>query len=314
MTKHLSQLGTKFNITFPKDEHGLIGRECPLAECESYFKLQPGTGLKGEDLPCHCPYCGHKDSSNKFFTKAQIEYANSIVMNQVTGAVLKDLKALEFDHRPSGGFGIGFSMKVTGQPTAIRHYREQQLETDLVCESCTLHYTIYGVFGFCPDCGVHNSIQILKKNMELVEKMLDLAEKQEAAVAQTLIENALENCISSFDGFGRESCRLKSATAVSPSKAAVIRFQNIGAARQKMQEQFGVDIAGGLNEAEWATVRRGFQKRHLLAHKMGVVDEEYLVATNDSSTSIGRKITVQSDEVRDLAASLKKIGEQLFKV
>lgn len=312
--KHLSQLGTKFNITIPKDEDGLIGRECPLPECESYFKLQPGTGLKGEDLPCHCPYCGHKDSSDKFFTKAQIEYAKSIVLNQVTGAVLKDLKALEFNHRPSGGFGIGISMKVTGQPSAIRHYREQQLETDLVCESCTLHYTIYGVFGFCPDCGVHNSIQILKKNLELVEKMLDLAEKQEAAVAQTLIENALEDCISSFDGFGRESCRLKSSTAVSPSKAAEIRFQNIGAARLRMQEQFGVDIAVNLDAAEWAAVRRGFQKRHLLAHKMGVVDEEYLAAMNDSSMSIGRKINVQSSEVRELAESLRKIGEQLFRV
>lgn len=312
--KHLEQLGTKFNITIPKDEDGLIGRECPLPECESYFKLQPGTGLKGEGLPCHCPYCGHKDSPDKFFTKAQIEYAKSIVLNQVTGTVLKDLKELEFNHRPSGSFGIGISMKVTSQPSAIRHYREQQLETDLICESCALHYTIYGVFGFCPDCGVHNSIQILKKNFELVEKMLDLAEKQEASVAQTLTENALEDCISAFDGFGRESCRLKAPTAVSPSKAAEIRFQNIGAARQKVQEQFVVDIASGLNEAEWTSVRRSFQKRHLLAHKMGVVDEEYLAATNDTSAAIGRKITVQADEVRALSSSLEKLGLQLFEI
>ena len=108
---------------------------------------------------------------DKFFTKAQVEYAKSVVMREVTGALLKDLKTLEFNYRPRGAFGIGISMKVTGQPTAIRRYREPKLETEVVCEKCTLHYTIYGVFGFCPDCAVHNSLQILNKNLELVQKL-----------------------------------------------------------------------------------------------------------------------------------------------
>ncbi len=166
--RHLRNLGSQFSISLPPDEEGFIGRECPAAECEGYFKLQPGTGLKGENLPCHCPYCGHKAGSDKFFTKAQVEYAKSVVMRQVTGALLKDLKSLEFNHRPSGAFGIGISMKVSGKPTALRHYRESKLETDVVCDRCALRYTIYGVFGFCPDCAVHNSLQILNKNLELV--------------------------------------------------------------------------------------------------------------------------------------------------
>ena len=133
-----------------------------MPECESYFKIQPDTGLKGENLPRHCPYCGHAAGPDKFFTKAQVEYAQSVALNQVTGALLKDLKSLEFNYRPHVAFGIGISMKVSGQPTPIRHYREKQLETEVVCEQCVLRYMIYGVFGFCPDCGVHNSLQILK--------------------------------------------------------------------------------------------------------------------------------------------------------
>jgi hypothetical protein len=159
---HLANLGSQFSISIPPDEEGLVGRECPAPECESYFKIQFGTGLKGENLPCHCPYCGHAAGTDKFFTKAQVEYAQSVVMNQVTGALLKDLKSFEFNHRPRGGFGIGISMKVSGRPMPIRQYREKKLETEVVCEQCTLRYMIYGVFGFCPDCGVHNSLQILK--------------------------------------------------------------------------------------------------------------------------------------------------------
>ena len=309
--KNLERLGSKFSVSITPDEEGFIGRECPVAECESYFKLQPGTGLTGKDIPLHCPYCGHEDAPDKFFTQAQIEYAKSIVLSQITGALIKDLKTLEFNHRPSGGFGIGISMKVSGQPTPVRHYREQQLETEVVCDTCTLRYMIYGVFGFCPDCGTHNSLQILGKNLELVDKMLAVAEAQESAVAQVLIENALEDCVSSFDGFGRETCRVFSLRAATPEKAAEIRFQNMAGARQRVREQFGVDFADGLADSEWALVIRCFQKRHLLAHKMGVVDEEYIQATSDHAAVLGRKSQVDSIEVRALVAVLHTLGEQL---
>jgi len=258
-----------FISSLPPDEAGFIGRECPVAECEGYFKLQPGTGLKGENLPCHCPYCGHGSGSDKFFTKAQVEYAKSVVMREVTGALLKDLKSLEFNHRPRGGFGIGISMTVSGQLTPIRCYREKKLETEVVCDRCTLRYTIYGVFGFCPDCAAHNSLQILNKNLELVEKLLAVAETQESQVAQHLIENALEDCVSAFDGFGRETCRVFASKAVKPEKAAEIRFQNIVGSRDRVMEQFGIDFAATALPSDWAHVHRAFQKRHLLAHKMG---------------------------------------------
>jgi len=309
--KHLERLGSQFSISITPDEEGFIGRECPATGCESYFKIQPGTGLSGADLQCHCPYCGHEDAPDKFFTQAQIEYAKSIVISQVTGALLMDLKTLEFNHRPSGGFGIGISMKVSGQQTPVRHYREKQLETEVVCDKCTLRYMIYGVFGFCPDCGTHNSLQILKKNLELVDKMLVVGELQEQSVGQVLIENALEDCVSSFDGFGRETCRVFSSIAATPEKAAEIRFQNIATTRQRVREQFNVDFASGLSDSEYALVIRCFQKRHLLAHKMGVVDEEYIQVTNDNTSVVGRKSQVDSSEVRALVAALHTLGKQL---
>lgn len=310
--KNLRNLGSQFSISLPPDEEGLIGRECPVNECEGYFKIQPGTGLQGENLPCHCPYCGHGAASDKFFTKAQVEYAKSVVMHEVTGALLKDLKTLESNHRPRGALGTGFSIKVTGQPASIRHYRESKLETEVVCDRCTLRYTIYGVFGFCPDCAVHNSLQVLHKNLELVRKILVAAKTQEEQVAQRLIENALEDCVSAFDGFGRETCRVFAEKTIRSEKAAGIRFQNIAGARARVKEQFGVDFAATTVHEDWQCILRAFQKRHLLAHKMGVVDAEYLSATDDSVAVLGRKIEVSSKEVNQLVTRLKFLGDQLF--
>jgi len=79
--KHLNRIPSSFSISIPPDENGLIGRECPEPKCENYFKIQPGTGLKGEDLRCHCPYCGHAAGQDKFFSKAQVEYAKFVVLN-----------------------------------------------------------------------------------------------------------------------------------------------------------------------------------------------------------------------------------------
>jgi hypothetical protein len=168
------------------------------------------------------------------------------------------------------------------------------------------------VFGFCPDCAVHNSLQILHKNLELVDKLLAVAETQEAPVAQHLIENALEDCVSAFDGFGRETCRVFAPKAVKPEKAAEIRFQNIAAARDRVREQFRIDFAATTAPADWKHILRAFQKRHLLAHKMGVVDEDYLSATGESSSLIGRKVSITCNETRELAGHLKALGGDLF--
>jgi hypothetical protein len=309
--RHIDSLGSQFSISIPPDEDGLIGRECPAPGCESYFKIQPGTGLKGETLPCHCPYCGHTAGQDKFFTKAQVQFAKSVVLNQVTAALLKDLKSLEFNHRPRGSFGIGISMKVTGQPTTIRHYREKQLETEVVCKQCTLRYMIYGVFGFCPDCGEHNSLQILDKNLELVLKMLDMASSAEGEMLNRMVENSLEDCVSAFDGFGREVCRLHANKATDPAKAERVSFQNLQGAKDNLNTLFNVDLTAGLSHEEWEGAVRGFQKRHLLSHTMGVVDDDYIRKSGDVQAVTGRKISIDADEVRELIQIVGKLARHV---
>jgi hypothetical protein len=58
-------------------------------------------------------------------------------------ALHKDMKSLEFEHKPQGPFGIGISVKVKESARRpIQYYREKQLETEVVCDSCTLRYAI----------------------------------------------------------------------------------------------------------------------------------------------------------------------------
>lgn len=307
--RHLRRLGTEFSIPIERDADGYLGRECP--ECKQYFKITPGTGITEGDPPCHCPYCGHCSPQDQFFTEAQIEYAKSVVFNEVSKAVLKDMKSLEFDIKPKGPFGIGMSMKVEGRPHRIRRYSELQLEEEVVCDNCTLRYTVYGAFAFCPDCGRHNSRQILDKNLDLAEQQISLSKKVENDMRHQLVADALENVVSAFDGFGRETCRVHASEASDPARAEDIRFQNLTGAQRNVQQLFGFDPAASLSPPEWTFVCRCFQKRHLLAHKMGVIDDAYVSATNDPGAIVGRKIVISLDEVTALLQNIRSLGTHL---
>lgn len=297
----------------PVDENGLAGRECPNPNCLGYFKIKFGTGLKGDNLPCHCPYCGHIAGHDQFWTQEQIEYARSIMKNEVTKALQADTQKWDRELRQStkNSF-IKLSMDFKGHSQPIQYFREKQLETSIICENCTLEYAIYGVFAFCPDCGVHNSYQILGKNFELVEKEIMLAENTEdKELSQILIEDALENAISSFDGFGRSICNAFSKISTNPAQTQNVSFQNIKNARNRVIDLFGFDFADGLDLDKWNTTIRCFQKRHLLTHKMGVIDQEYLEKVKDPDAALGRKILVRQDEVLEFLVLMRLIGSNI---
>jgi hypothetical protein len=274
-----------------------------------YFKVVFGTGLKG-DVPCHCPYCGHTDDHSAFFTQEQKDYAASLVFRKAFGAIAKDLKALEFEHKPSGPFGIGLSMTVKpGAPPPIRYYRERELETRITCNHCTHQYAVYGVFAYCPDCGRHNSLQILHNNFDVVEKLLRLAASQvEEDVRARIMENALEDCVSSFDGYGRELCKVNANLATKPKSAEELSFQNLEGAAAKCKELFSLDLKAMLPDTEWDKCLGLFAKRHLYAHKMGVADERYTEKVNEQWHLKGKKVTTNTDEVSSLMKWLKTIA------
>ena len=204
---------------------------------------------------------------------------------------------------------MGISMKVKpGRPTPIHYYREKQLETEVVCVNCTLRYSVYGVFAFCPDCGQHNSLQILDKNLEVVGKMLDLAAEAEKELAEKLVENALEDCVSAFDGFGHELCRVHANRARNPARVEKMSFQNLEGAQSNVLDAFGIDLSAEVEPDEWRAAGAGFQKRHLVAHIAGVVDQDYITKTGDTRAVVGRKIGIGADEVRQLASIIRKLA------
>jgi len=309
---NLRRLGNQISVQFPTDEKGFTGRQCPSPDCKNYFKIEFGTGLKGDDLPCHCPYCGYSANQSEFSTDDQIEYAKSVAIRKISDAFFKDFKKLEFNHKPRGSFDIGLSMKVQRpRVSAIKHYQEEELETEVVCSNCTLRYAIYGAFAYCPDCATHNSLEILEQNFSLLEKQLVLAEREGGELGRQLIEDGLENAVSTFDAFGREVCATFIKKHPSQKSLTGISFQNLESAHKKVLATVNVDMSSFLVGNEWQELLISFQKRHVLTHKLGVVDQAYVDRTGDTSLPVGRKLQLSPAEVRNVVAILEKLGKGL---
>lgn len=287
----------KLMVAIKPDEDGYTGRECP--SCERYFKIKGGTGIPGL-ATCRCPYCNHLGPPDHFWTKAQIEYAKSVALNKFSDHLLSSLREIERRSDPRAFLSIGIQVK--GSPTPIAYYSEKELEERVTCAACSLEYAIYGAFGYCPDCGIHNSAQIAVANLDLVLKMLDLAKSASPDVQAKLIENALEDAVSCFDGFGREHC------VNQPYK---ISFQNIESAKEKLFREHQFDLSAPLTTAEWKFVSDQFQKRHLFAHKMGIADAEFVAKTGCQPDLLGRKVQVSEVDVRTLVGYLRTLAYAL---
>lgn len=300
----------EFSIPMGNDEDGFFGRECPNENCLGYFKIELGTGLIGEDLPCHCPYCGQTGPHDTFWTQDQLEFARSVAMRKVQEHVDDMLEDVfkPIPRRRNDFISISFDVK-PGRPLPLHRYQEAQLETTVVCDSCGLRYAVYGVFAHCPDCGAHNSFVMLDSNLELASKELELAGTLDEPMSGQLVSDALENAVAAFDAFGREAFRVNAKLSSIPDRARSLSCQNLDRAKQRIQTLFSIDISDPFDEAEWTELVRAFQKRHLIAHKMGVIDEAYIATTRDPIAINGRKATLSALEVAGVIPLVRRLGK-----
>lgn len=210
-------LSETINVTLTPDPDGYLGRECPA--CKRYFKVLPGTGLTGQQI-AYCPYCKQPAPPANFATRAQVEYAKSIALRQFQEQLRDKLKQIPEVHT-TGPISIHMTITTSDDEIPIEHYQDPTLETSVTCGSCTLQYKTYGVFATCPDCGTHNSRDILMTNLTLLRKQLDDADDKQR-------EDLLKNAVATFDAFGRASTEHDLGTKIS--------FQNLRAAEEQLQK------------------------------------------------------------------------------
>ena len=91
-----------------------------------------------------------------------------------------------------------------------------------------------------------------------------------------------------------------------------LSFQQIGQAEESIRKWFGIEIFFGLKPEDQRFLNREFNRRHLLVHRAGRVDDEYLQKTGDTSVKLHQSIRVQSSDVARLAKLLFQCAQNFF--
>ena len=317
-------MGESIYLTIKSDEKGYYDRQCPNPECNYRFKVYMQDWKdKFKDEAVYCPLCGHSDTSDHWDTEEQEEAINNIINSYVHSLVDKTIgKAFRDLARETRNNKF---IKVTYKPerpvTFVNNPigQSKEWETEMECEKCGAKYSVIGAAYFCPCCGHNSAIKSFKNSLTSINKMLDshldmsalLKEKfdEDTAVSmmRKMLENSLGDIISAFQAFACSKYEELSGKKGRPND-----FQIVDKGSNLFEEVSGKGYKEWLTDNELKLLNILFQKRHLIEHNDGIVDQKYLDNSGDTSYGLGQRIVVKMSEAYELLRLIDKLGEGLL--
>lgn len=305
----LRRLGATTSLSVPisGDADGYLDRECPSEACLFQFKIH-GEDWKGKvgGGEVFCPFCGHAAGPDKWWTPQQVEHARAAALAQIKGQLSKALKtdAQRFNRRQPRGGLISMTMNVDSRPQQISlpPAAAEPMQLKISCPSCACRYAVIGAAYFCPACGHSAAGQVFEQTITGIRATLDnlnavrvaMPDKDSAETAVRLItENGLQNAVTAFQRIAEALYE----RLPSPPRARRNAFQNLGEGSALWQKATGHAYADHLSAADLDRLGQIFQQRHLLAHRQGLVDADYITRSSDTHYREGQRIVVRQESV-----------------
>ena len=279
------------------------GRNCPF--CKKYFRTNHVFGIT------FCPYCAAGTDSLHFISKEQRTYITAFY----------DAFARAYLRR----MNTSLDMSEITDLTPAWHYSEEKQQFHFSCctTGCNTATDILGEFGYCPKCGrtnartlffnrmgdmltrlehVKNTIEGRGERGKIWEEMTKAAVSELEALARHLRTKLL--C------FPMTSNRRKSLETLNFQKpleadALLVQWFDIG-----LLEWRGNATCPGrkVAQAELPFIEKMLQKRHILIHNGGIVDQAYLDLSGDSQSRLGQRVEVRSHEAKHLIESVQAMA------
>lgn len=263
-----------------------------------------------------CPYSGAVAVDNEFRHPDDVKAAGDTVrqaaLADVEAAVADMLKG--FNSRQSRNSFIRMNATVgKGHRPRLRFTRRDLLR-ELVCDHCARDYGVFAIGLFCPDCGAPNLRLHFARERALVGAQVDLAEAQGDGVeelAYRLLGNAHEDVLTAFEATQKAAYQF--ALAQRPPDAPTVKpvkndFQNVDIATRRFAE-LGLSPFAALDDGELSTLRLNIQKRHIIGHNLGVVDDKF--AEHAQKARVDETVELVANDVRSFAAICQKVIDGL---
>nr|WP_294991378.1 hypothetical protein [uncultured Sediminibacterium sp.] len=324
--KELEELQRIKQIEIPvhSDKDGYIDKECPNEQCLFQFKvLQSDWQNVFNSETVYCPMCRHEANSKSWYTTEQLQEGKEKIKEHITNRIHNAFHgdAISFNRQQSRNSFLRLTMNVKGgirNETILPLSSKEAMELKIKCQQCSVNYAVIGSAFFCPCCG-HNSAEetfanAIKKikekieNIPVIRRSLEAVSKDTAAeTCRSLIESSLNECVVAFQRFNEVVFAKKN----SDTKVRFNAFQNIEAGGEYWKKAIGESYSNWLTVKELYQLNVLFQKRHLLSHTEGIVDQKYIDASADQSYKAGQRIVVKEADVNNCLYLIEKIIQSL---
>lgn len=311
-------------VSVVPDEKGFYDRQCPNPECEFIFKIKLDDWTeKVSNEVVYCPQCGYSSKSDDWNTEFQIERIQEIAVSAVMGWIHDELsntmKTLERETRSNKYCKVTYK---PGRRPELLDLPIEQLpnwETEYTCPKCGVTISTIGNIHFCPCCGLVLSIDTYLDTLATKERQLNSLSEIEDSCRPTLgedgarkirtqiEESTLVELVSGFQSFAEQLY-----LSVANTKPKKNLFQRIKNGSEAFESLIGVSYETIIGD-DIRFMQLMFQRRHLLEHKNGIVDEDYLRKAGDANARLGQRIIVRDSDLIDFIKVLRTLAEGLIR-
>lgn len=322
LIKELEKLKS-ISVPIEEDSKGYIDKQCPSQECEFRFKVNKEDWKNlFHDEAVWCPQCKHEAPADQWFTKEQVSHAtneaHSVVDGVIHNAMLDD--ANDFNRRQNKKSFISMSMKVSGgkkRTYALPAEAAEEMQLEIQCEKCSSRFAVVGSAYFCPACG-HNSVErtffdSLRKitaktaNVETVRAAIENSVGKDEAelTCRSLIETCVSDGVVAFQ-------KLCEGLYETHGQAPFNIFQRLEQSETLWRDLYTDSYSEWLSADEYAELKILYQKRHLLAHNEGIVDDRYVSKSGDIKYKSGQRLVITISDIDVMVNCLNKLATQLL--
>jgi len=299
ITNEMKNIENETNVSIPilPDSEGNIDKECPNEECLYSFKVNLEDWKNNrKDNSAYCPMCRHKAPENSWWDSDQLKNG-------------KDQLAAHIRERLINAW--------SGKPNQLNFLpipAKEEMTLKIQCTECNSKYSVIGSAFFCPCCGFNcvertldeslKKVEIKLSNLEIIRKAIELNSKDQAEVTcRSLIESALIDCVVAFQRFCEASFTYKKPNEKLPFNV----FQRLDGGSEIWEKNFNEGYHDWLTSSEFNRINIYFNRRHLLSHTEGIVDDKYLQKSKDSTYVTGQRIIVNENDVKELLILTRKL-------
>ena len=210
---------------------------------------------------------------------AVVGFAGALVAQDAADIIGEQLrKAFGSSSSSSGGFGISFKATRHAEPAPRLPVRHDLLR-NLRCDVCGCAYGVFAIGLFCPDCGAPNVMVHFEREVELIELQIRMAGELEKEYGEEasyrILGNSHEDTLTAFEAYQKAVFRYHERTRANETKRDLSNaFQNVDRAA-KLFDTVHLQPYGALSTEELEVLRRHIQKRHVIGHNLGQVDEKF---------------------------------------